>query len=64
MQSLISKYLFVATTVAEWSANSTLGGREAINDPDPGFEDDENKHNIRQSNGNNTYLRCFLGQCV
>ena len=60
MQSLTSKHLFVATTVVEWSADSTSGGREAINDPDPGFEDDENKHSMSPTNGNKLYFRCFL----
>ena len=38
--------------VAEWPASSTSGSGEANNDPDPGFEDDENKQNSPQSNGN------------
>ena len=59
MSSLISNSLFIATTVAEWSADSTSEGREGINDADPGYEDDENKHNLRRTNGNNLNIVCF-----
>jgi hypothetical protein len=62
MQPLISKHVYVVTPAEEWSADSTSGGIEAINDPDPGFEDDENKHNIRQTTGNTLYFKCFLGK--
>ena len=56
IQFIFFDYILIATIVAEWPATSNSGSGEANNDPDPGFEDDENKQNSHQSNGNCIYV--------